>query len=324
MNKLASLDLLKGFEAAARHLSFTQAAAELCVTQSAVSRQIKTLEDQLGVALFQRRNRALLLTDAGQILHRTAAEMLRLLAEATERITQESPGRLLTVSTTVSFASLWLVPRLVNFRRRHPDIDVRISANNEMVNLQRQRIDLAVRFCEPKAAPAGAIPLAREEVFPVCSPALLRDRARPLRKPADLARHVLLHLDDAASSWPWFNWAEWLQEMGVPELKPAGALRFSHYDQLIRAAIDGEGIALGRNPLVMEPLRRKQLVTPFARKAISSREYYILLAPESANRKAVADFTAWLMEEVRQDSGILHDGGAANETRRKRRLSRMT
>lgn len=312
MNKaqLASLDLLKGFEAAARHLSFTKAAAELFVTQSAISRQIKALEDQLGVALFQRRNRALLLTDAGQILFRTASEMLRLLAETTDRLTQDAPGRMLTVTTTVSFASLWLVPRLVNFRKRHPDIDVRISANNEMVNLQRQRIDLAIRFCEPKAAPAGAIPLAREEVFPVCSPVLMRDRARPLRKPEDLARHVLLHLDDAASSWPWFNWGEWLEEMGVPGLKPAGALRFSHYDQLIRAAIDGEGVALGRNPLVMEPLRRKQLAAPFDRKAVSSREYYLLASPESASRKAVADFMAWLMEEVRLDSGILHGGRA--------------
>ncbi len=318
MSKLASLDLLKGFEAAARHLSFTRAAAELCVTQSAVSRQIKALEDQLGVALFQRRNRALLLTDAGQILFRAASEMLRLLAEATERLTQETPGRMLTVTTTVSFASLWLVPRLVNFRRQHPDIDVRIAANNEMVDLRRQRIDLAIRFCEPKAAPAGALPLAREEVFPVCSPALLRDRARLLRRPQDLARHVLLHLDDAASSWPWFNWAEWLQAMGVPELKPAGALRFSHYDQLIRAAIDGEGIALGRNPLVTEPLRRKQLVAPFDRKAVSSREYYILVAPESASRKAVADFMAWLMDEVRLDAGILHGGETAKKVSRKR------
>lgn len=308
--RITSLDLLKGFEAAARHLSFTKAAAELCVTQSAVSRQIKALEDQLGVTLFQRRNRSLLLTDAGQILSRTATEMLRLLAEATDRLTQESPERLLTVTTTVSFASLWLVPRLVKFRKLHPDIDVRISANNEMVNLQRQRIDLAIRFCEPKAAPAGAIPLAREEVFPVCSPALLRDRARPLRRPEDLSRHVLLHLDDAASRWPWFSWAEWLGEMGVPEQKPAGALHFSHYDQLIRAAIDGEGIALGRNPLVTEPLRKKQLVAPFDRKAISSREYYVMVAPEAANRKAVADFTAWLMEEVHLDAGILHGGRA--------------
>lgn len=301
--RLPSLDLIKGFEAAARHLSFTRAAAELFVTQSAVSRQIKALEEQLGVELFRRQNRALFLTDAGQILFRTATEMLRLLNEATVRLGEASAGRQLTLTTTVSFASLWLVPRLPLFRKSYPDIDVRISANNEMLNLQRQQVDLAIRFCEPKAAPAGAIHLAGEEVFPVCSPQLLRDRSRPLRKPADMSHHVLLHLDDAASRWPWLNWPEWLAAMGVPDLKPAGALRFSHYDHLIQAAIEGEGIALGRNPLITRFLRKKQLVAPFDRKTVSSREYYILAAPNAASRPAVRGFIAWLLDEARRDAG---------------------
>lgn len=299
---LPSLDLIKGFEAAARHLSFTKAAQELFVTQSAVSRQIKALEDHLGVALFRRYNRALLLTDAGQLLFRTAAEVLRLLDAATAKLAGDTSGRMLTVTTTVSFAALWLVPRLPRFRKAHPEIDVRISANNEIFNLERQDIDLAIRFCEPKAAPPDAIRMSGEEVFPVCGPALLRDRSRPLRKPGDLARHVLLHIDDPASRWPWLNWPEWLEALGIPDIKPAGTLRFSHYDQLIQAAIEGEGVALGRDPLVTRLIRQGLLVAPFGRRKPTSRAYFIIATPGAAGRPAVEDFIAWLLAEIRYDA----------------------
>lgn len=307
--ELPSLDLIKSFEAAARHLSFTKAAQELFVTQSAVSRQIKALEEHLGVPLFRRFNRALLLTDAGQQLHRTAAEVLRLLDEATAKLAQGAPGRMLTVTTTVSFASLWLVPRLPRFRRLHPRIDVRISANNEICDLERERVDLAIRFCEPRAAPPGALRLTGEEVFPVCSPALLRERARPLRRPQDLARHVLLHIDDPACRWPWLGWTEWLEALGVPELQPAGSLRFSHYDQLIQAAMDGEGVAIGRNPLLGRLIRKKQLVAPFSRRTVPSREYFIVASAGSAGRPAVADFAEWLLAEMGQDTQEAGEAG---------------
>lgn len=302
LRQLPSLDLIKGFEAAARHLSFTKAAHELFVTQSAISRQIKALEDSLGVPLFRRFNRALLLTDAGQTLFRTASDILRQLDEASGKLSSAGAASMLTVTTTVSFASLWLVPRLPQFRKLHAGIDVRISADNDMLDLRRERIDLAIRFSEPGAAPSGARRLAGEEVFPVCSKALLRDRSRPLRKPEDLARHVLLHVDDATGRWPWLNWTQWLDAMKIEALRPAGEMRFSHYDQLIQAAIAGEGVALGRNPLVARFIKKGLLAAPFDRKTVSSKEYFVIVTPESAERPEVKGFVDWMFAEVKRDA----------------------
>ena len=300
-----SLDLIRGFEAAARHMSFTLAAAELFVTQSAVSRQIKALEDHLGVALFRRMNRALLLTDAGQLLYRTATDVLKQLEDTASRLMAQRSDNLVTVTTTVSFASLWLVPRLQNFRALHPEIDVRISADNDLLNLQRERIDLAVRFCEARAAPPGAARLASEEVFPVCSPKLARNRSTPLKKPADLVRHVLLHYDDATGRAPWLHWSQWFAAMKLQELKPAGTLHFSHYEQLIQAAIEGEGVALGRTPLVKALIRKRLLMAPFTGKTASSRQYFIVVSPESQQRADVQAFATWLLDEASHDTEAL-------------------
>ena len=283
-------------------MSFTRAAEELFITQSAVSRQIKALEDHLGVPLFTRMNRALLLTEAGTTLYRTAALTLKLVDSAVNKLQNEPASRMLTVTTTVSFASLWLVPRLAAFRKLHPEIDVRIAANDALLHLDRDQIDLAVRFCEPGSAPQGALRLAREEVFPVCSPKLVRDRKRPLKAPENLQHHVLLHLDDAGARWPWLDWAQWFVAMKVRDLKPAGSLRFSHYDQLIRAAIDGEGVALGRTPLVRRLIGAGQLVAPFDSKTVSSRQYFVVASAASAKRHEVKMFADWLLMEAKRDS----------------------
>lgn len=300
--RLPSLDLIRGFEAAARHLSFTRAAVELHVTQSAVSRQIKALEEHLGVVLFRRLNRTLLLTDAGQTLYRTAIDVLKRIDETTARLAGDAAGRMLAVSTTVSFASLWLVPRLAAFRKLSGNVDVRISADDAILNLQREQIDLAIRFCEPGTAPAGAIALFGEEVFPVCSKVLVRDRARPLKKPADLANHVLLHFDDPGGRAPWLHWSQWFAAMRLAELRPAGMLRFSHYDQLIRAAIDGEGVALGRSPLVKRLIGEGQLVAPFTKKTVSSRQYFVIVSADAAERPEVKRFVDWLFDEAKRDT----------------------
>ena len=299
--RLPSLDLIRGFEAAARQMSFTRAAAELHVTQSAVSRQIKTLEDDLGAKLFTRLNRALKLTSEGEALYVTARSVMRQLEEATARLSARGDDRLLTVTTTVSFAALWLVPRLARFRKVRPGIDVRLAAGNELANLERDRIDVAIRFMEPRAAPAGALPLTGEEAFPVCSPALLRDRARPLKKPADLARHVMLHFDDPAGQWPWLSWNQWLDVFHLADMKPAGVAHYSHYDQLIQAAIEGEGVALGRTPLVERLLKSGALVAPFKDRVAATREYFIIVAPHAAARPQVQRFVAWLQQEIRRE-----------------------
>src|SRR5262245_25023769 len=296
--RLPSLDLLRGFEAAARHLSFTRAAGELHVTQSAVSRQIKTLEQQLGVTLLRRVNRALLLTEQGQSLARAATAALAGIEQAIDRLSALTDDRPVTVTATVAFAALWLVPRLARFHARYPATDVRLAASNAMLDLERDGIDVAVRYCEPRAAPPGALELVGEEVFPVVSPRLARGRAHPLRAPADLRHHVLLHLDDPQGDWPWLTWREWLTALKVPELKPAGALHFSHYDQLVQAAIEGEGVALGRAPLIERRLKRGELIAPFRDRVTVSRKYFVIVAPMAHNRPRARALVEWLLAEA--------------------------
>lgn len=297
--RLPSLHLLRGFEAAARHLSFTTAARELHVTQSAVSRQIRALEEQLGVTLFRRLNRALLLTEEGQALSHAVAGALAGIEQAVSRLSTLAEDRPITVTTTVSFAALWLVPRLARFRAAHPGTDVRLAAGNELADLERDRIDLAIRFCEPKTAPPAAVPLTGEDVFPVASPRLTRDRKRPLNTPADLRHHVLLHLDDPQGEWPWLTWREWLTALKVPDLRPAGALHFSHYDQLVQAAINGEGVALGRAPLLERILKRGELVAPFRDRVTVTRKYFVIVAPAAREQRRVKQFVDWLLAEAR-------------------------
>lgn len=307
---LPPLDLLRGFEAAARHLSFTKAAAELFLTQSAVSRQVQTLEESLGVALFQRRHRALLLTDAGQQLQQVVARQLGELRVTVARIAGSS-SHMLTVTTLVTFASLWLVPRLALFRKLHPEIDVRIAANNEVLDLDRDRIDVAIRYASPDRVPAGAQQLFGEEVVPVCARGLLRKPNKPLREPADLAGHILLHDDPGSSPYPplpYLQWDTWLEAMGLRELKAAGSLHFSHYDQMIHAALNGEGVALGRLPLLSRQIREGRLVAPFekargrGRGTVSTRAYFVLATPGAQARPEVKHFMGWLLAEARADT----------------------
>src|SRR5881396_2631496 len=226
--RLPSLDLLKGFEAAARHLSFTKAGEELHLTQSAVSRQIKDLEGQLGVPLFQRRHRALALTEAGQQFYASAAQVLATMRTATERLRSQSGRRRpLSVTTTNSFAALWLIPRLAGFTRAHPGVDVRITAETRVQDLERDGLDLAIRHGPASLAGPNAVRLFGERVFPVCSPRLLRDPARPLKQPADLKEHCLLQYDDPDGRHPWLHWKTWLEVAGLTDFRPAATLSFS-------------------------------------------------------------------------------------------------
>jgi LysR family glycine cleavage system transcriptional activator len=293
------LELLLAFEAAARHLSFTKAAGELFLTQSAVSRQIQALEESLGGKLFERRTRALLLTEQGQVLYKVVQEVLQNLQGATEKLRGAAAARAVIVTTTPGFASLWLIPRLNGYLQAHPGVDVRISASYEMIHLEREGVDLAIRYASA-AEMKGQRPLFEEEVIPVCSPALAADPARPLREPADLRAHVLLHSDDAQYSW--MEWNLWLHAHGLRELKTAGALHFNQYDQLVQAAVSGQGIALGRLPLLRRMLRERQLVTPFSRSVVSSRGYYLVRSRRAAAKQDVAEFEAWLLEETKQEA----------------------
>jgi DNA-binding transcriptional LysR family regulator len=320
--RLPSLDLLRGFEAAARHLSFTRAAEEMFLTQSALSRQVIALEGQLGTALFERRHRELRLTAAGQALQVTTKGVLEQIEHAVTRIRRDEAAQPLTVSSNVPFASLWLVPRLSRFRARHPAVDVFISADNRIIDLEREQIARAVRYCSEAMAPHGSPRLFGERLLPVCAPALARDPKRPLKRPEDLARHVLLHIDDDRGRFAWLNWSAWLAAIGIHDLKPAGSLRFSHFDQVMQAALDGQGVALGRVPLINSLLQQRRLVAPFRDKYATTRAYFIVRSAQAANRPGAQAFIDWLIEEARSDAAEAEPptaGGATRPARREKR-----
>src|SRR4051812_14692758 len=301
---LPPLDLLRGFESAARHLSFTRAASELFLTQSAVSRQIQSLEEFLGVTLFERRHKALALTDAGRAYFRTVGPVLDELREATRRLRETRSGHVLTVTTTVSFASMWLVPRLARWRKEHPGIDGRITATHDVLDLEREGIDLAIRDCPVNRVPAGAGHLAGEHLAPMCSPESLREakrEKRPLARPADLRHHVLLTLHDTKGRWPWLSWAAWLEAMHVEDFLPLGTLAYDQYDQVIQAAMHGQGVALGRMTLASQMLRERKLVPLFGERQQLARAYHAVYAKGSDAREEAQAFVEWLGAEIRSE-----------------------
>jgi len=318
LRSLPSLDFLRGFEAAGRRLSFTLAAEELFLTQSALSRQVKALEDALGKPLFARRHRALALTPAGVTLHRAVTEFLASLANSVDAVrgTARTPG--LTVSTTVSFASLWMIPRLSAFRARHPDVEVYVSADDRKIDLARGEVDLVVRYMPESAAPEDSIRLFGERMLPVASPRLIHRAATPLKRPSDLRHHVLLHLDDPEGRVPWLNWPSWLTSNGAAGLRPAGSLRFRLYDQVIQAAVGAQGVALGRIPMIAEHLRDGRLVAPFPKRYDTARGYFALVPPHARDRSDVAAFIAWLEDEAAREQ---RESGRSQRVRASRRAA---
>ncbi len=294
---LPPLEALRAFDAAARHLSFTRAAEELFVTQSAVSKQVIALESALAIKLFERKTRALGLTAAGARLHRaTERAFAELRAAATELRGGDEPS--VTLATTQGFASFWLIPRLADFRRRHPGIDIRISADTRLVDLERGGFDAAVRYLEDRLAPANALRLFGETVLPVASPALLKNTGKPLAVPADLVHHVLLVYDDEEQRRPWLSWRVWLEMAGVGDLRPAGSIFFNQFEPTIRAAVNGQGIALASLALVADLLEQGELVAPLPQRLANPRSYYLLLAQRAAGNPAVEPFRQWLADQA--------------------------
>jgi DNA-binding transcriptional LysR family regulator len=256
------------------------------------------------VPLFERRHKALALTEAGQAYLRIVVPALDQLREATRRLRESRTGHILTVTTTVSFASMWLVPRLARFRRQHPKVDVRINATHEVIDMEREGIDLAIRDCAVNRAPPGAVHLVGEHLAPVCSPEYLKEaRAakRPVARPADLRHHVLLYIHDPAGRWPWLSWPAWLEARGIDELQPASTVGFGQYDQVIQGAIHGQGIALGRMSLAKALLKDKQLVALFGEHHRISRAFYAVYAPGAATRLEAHEFVEWIREELARE-----------------------
>ena len=315
MRRLPPLTALRAFEAAARHGNFVKAAAELGVTPGAISQHIKALEAQLGLALFQRQARGVRLTEVGRAYLPGVAEGFDRLARATLQVHDGAAGRnlagRLSVTMLPSFAAGWLVRRLPGFRARHPEIDLVIRSERQTVDLHRDDADLAIRYGLGDFPNLAATHLLREEIFPVCAPALL-NADPPLRAPADLAAHDLLHDAGALGNEPWIRWQPWLDFWGLdywgldsPGWGDAGkrpALHFTDSVQLYQAVLLGQGVALGRSVLIGDELAAGRLVRPFAISRQSSYAYYAVSTKPARDNPRVAAFIAWLVAEMRPDS----------------------
>ena len=294
MRRLPPLKAVRTFEAAARHLSFTRAADELHVTQAAVSHQIKALEEWLGVTLFRRQTRGVLLTDAGRAYLPALTDALDAIDRATRDLLRRDQAGILTISSLGSFAAKWLVPRLGRFADRHPDISVRIAAEDTLVDFTQSEVDLAIRYSRGTWRGLHHEKFLTEEFFVVCAPKLL-DGPHPLNSPADLAHHTLLH-DQMRE-----DWQMWLDHAGVT-VGPGRSLGFSHSNMVLDAAIDGLGVALGRSIMVADDLAAGRLVKPFALSLKAEFAYHLVCPPDHVGRPKVKAFRDWIFDEVARDA----------------------
>lgn len=289
------MNALRSFEAAARHLSFTRAAAELSVTQTAISHQIKALEEHLGLPLFRRLNRALLLTEEGQTLFPAVRDALDGLADVAARLRARETAGTLTVSTLPSFAVKWLVPRMSHFQDRNPGIDLRISAKEHLVDFARDGIDISIRFGAGTWPGVRAEWLADEAITPVCSPALSSE----LQQPGDLAHATLLH-EEMLPLQDFPGWETWLSAVGVGGIDPTRGPRFSHTHLMLQAAMDGRGVALGLLLIAADDLVAGRLVEPFSFRLPTGFSYYLVYPPATADRPKIRSFREWIVEEMTQ------------------------
>ena len=294
--RLPSLDLLRGFVAVGRRMSITQAADDLCLTQSAVSRQIKALEEALGVKLLVRGHRAIAFTPAGERLYRCADGIVQQLQEVLGALSVGRGRRQpVTITASVGVAGLWLLPRLTAFQQTHPGIEIRLAADNRLLDLNAESIDLAIRYCSRAAAPEGAVWLFGETVVPVAHPALGKQH---LRSAADLTGEYLLEYDEPRL--PSLQWSEWLKAMGWENSRPRGMQRFNQYDQLMQAAASGQGIAIGRLELIQPLLAqgRLQVLTAPHRLADTGFSYWLLWA-DAEPRDDVRKVGEWILAAAR-------------------------
>lgn len=275
---------LRAFEAAARHVSFRRAAEELHLTESAVSHQVRALEELLGLKLFERQPRGLSLTDAGNRYFAAVREALDRIANATVEL-QRGEAATLRVSVLTAFAVGWLIPRLPDFRARHPNLALDLQTSDRVVDLRREQIDVALRYGSGPWPGLSAVKLVEETLQPLCTPALAAELARP----ADLLRRPLLRNTQHPDEW-----GLWLHGVGLTP--PEGGLSFESSTLVLEAAAQGLGVALGRRPLSAQKLAAGQLVAPFPQAVASGKAYWFACLPEAAERPAVARFRAWLVE----------------------------
>jgi LysR family transcriptional regulator, glycine cleavage system transcriptional activator len=293
--QLPPLNSLKAFEAAARSESFTRAADELCVTQGAVSHQVKLLEATLGIKLFNRERQRLVITDAGREYLNVVRDAFDRIADGTERILRRQNAGVLTVSTSPDFAAKWLVNRLGRFAEAYPGIDLRVSATMHHIDFVREEVDVAVRHGDGNWSGLDAVRLCTEQLFPVCSPKLMGGRNR-LTKPSDLLKAPLLHLDDSKA------WSQWFDAAGVIDAETSRGLTLNRASMLIDAAVDGQGVALARTTLAAWDLISGRLIRPFDVGLKVTRTYWIVCPKATSTKPKVATFRDWLLAEAADDA----------------------
>lgn len=296
--KLPPLNALRAFEAAARHLSFTRAAEELFVTQAAISHQVKALEDFLDIPLFKRLNRTLRLTDEGQAYYPDVRDALDQLAHATDNLKKSDQNGALTVSVMPSFASLWLVPRIHLFAQRHPDIDVRISADDGVVDFSRDNVDCAVRYGLGDWPHLRSDKFLQENVFPVCAPHYLKAHPNLAKGPEYLRHHILIHDYGVTLAESHLTWRHWLEKAGVKSVDYTRGPKFSHTYMAIQACMAGEGVVLGRSGLIQKELEAGRLVRLYDFSVSGEIAFYFVSPTHAANRYKIKMFREWLLEEA--------------------------
>jgi LysR family glycine cleavage system transcriptional activator len=290
--RLPPLHALRAFEAAARHGSFKKAAAELFVTPTAVSHHVRVLETALGVKLFERHAKGTELTAHGRQLYPVLREGFDAFAEAIARLKSRKVRTVVTLSATVAFTARWLAPRVPAFHKEHPNIDLRLHASDETVDLRSGMADAAIRFGRGKYEGLAAEPLYAESFAPVCSPRLA------LREPRDLANHTMIHFEWRRQRRDNPTWHRWLRETGLPDLAPKADLIFTDESQAIQAALAGHGVALLALSLVSDELERGTLIRPFAQVLdMEGYGYDFVYLPEHAQSPRIAALRAWIRSE---------------------------
>jgi len=292
---------LRALEAVARHLNFRAAAEELSLTQSAVSRQVQSLEDEVGVPLFLRHTRAVELTSAGAQLLRAVVPSLERIDSAVLQVRRSSGRKSVAISTWASFASMWLIPRLEAFQAEYPDIDIRMDATDTTIDLETSDADVALRYTRPQSAPAGAVRLFGEQLTPVASPWLLKS-GKPLRKSEDLAQFALIEASDThrTQNLEWLTWRRWLISNGLPKLEPKRWMYFNYAHQIAQAALTGQGLALARMPLVADSLANGDLVEVLPGHRLDTpMAYFLIVGPRSGKRPEIEAFCNWLMVQAK-------------------------
>lgn len=292
---------LRALEAVARHLNFRAAAEELSLTQSAVSRQVQALEDEVGVPLFLRHTRAVELTSAGAQLLRAVLPSLEQIDSTVRQIRRTAGRKSVAISTWASFASMWLIPRLEAFQREYPDIDIRIDATDTPVDLETSDIDLALRYTSSANVPTGAVRLFGEQLTAVASPWLLKS-SQPLRGGADLAHFALIEAGDMyrTQNMEWLSWRRWLNTHGFKKLEPKRWLYFNYAHQIAQAALTGQGVALTRTALVADSLASGDLVEILPTMRLDTPlAYWLIVGPRSGARPEIKAFCAWLQVQAK-------------------------